>query len=65
MLSLKQRAKHANEKKCKYCQFIVKSKILNQMDNHSNFKCTNDKSLYFQSYINANNTCHKFCKRAK
>ena len=65
MLTLKQRAKHANKRKCKYYQFMAAAKIPNGMDSHSNFTCTNDKSLYHGAYINANNTCHKFCKRAK
>ena len=60
MLSLKQRAKRANEKKCKYCQFITMAKIKNGLDNYSNATCTNEKSLYHKSYINANSTCAKF-----
>ena len=62
MLSLKQRAKHANERKCKYCSFIAKAKRKNEMDGHSNFTCTNKDSLYYDEYINANNTCAKFMK---
>lgn len=62
MFNRKAHGKNANKKKCKYCQFITMAKIKNGLDNYSNATCTNEKSRYYKSYINANSTCAKFEK---
>lgn len=65
MFNRKAHGKNANKKKCKYCHFIGRAKIPNKMDGHSNFTCTNEKSLYHNEYLNANNTYGKFKKKER
>lgn len=65
MVNRKSIGRNANLQKCKYCHFIGRAKIPNKMDGHSNFTCTNEKSLYHNEYLNANNTYGKFKKKER
>ena len=65
MVNRKSIGRNANLQKCEYCHFIGRAKIPNKMDGHSNFTCTNEKSLYHNEYLNANNTYGKFKKKER